>query len=151
MDYPNRLEPIFTAVTTGVNKLVPLQPAALQDVLHSDDIELNVFPAEFLNLPADTAICPGDSMIIDMEVDADPKFYWAPDFNISSVNSQKPVVWPVTDQLFTVYGIDTFGCLDTNEIYITVRPRAVIDLADTDNYLSWRSTQNGSGWKLFIL
>ena len=130
LDYPTRLQPIFTAVTEGQHKLVftAVSSAGCTD---SDDVELNVYPAEFLTLPGDTAICPGDSITLDLEVAADPKFVWTPDFNISSVSAQKPTVWPVTDQLFTVYGIDTFGCLDTNEIYVTVRPRAIIDLPDT--------------------
>lgn len=130
LDFPDRKNPIFSAVEEGVATLtfVARTPAGCAD---SDQVSLNVYAAEFLTVPADTVICPGDTISIGMQVNPGVKFYWLPDYNISSVSAVQPRVWPVTDQVFNVYASDSFGCLDTGHINITVRPRAVIDMPDT--------------------
>lgn len=131
LDYPDRKRPIYTANQEGVTKLTLTVRTAEAKCSDSDDVNLTVFAAEFLKLPADTAICAGDTLMIALNADGDPRFYWAPDFNISSISALQPRVWPVTNQRFTVFGKDSTGCLDTNSIFITVRPRAVVELPDT--------------------
>lgn len=129
LDNSNSANPIFSGTKEGVNNLV-LTVKTSAGCEDNDDIDINVYNANFLFLPNDTVICPGDSLIVDMKTDGDPKYYWSPDQDISSVTSHNPMVWPVADQTYTVYGIDTFGCLDTNEINIAVRPRAVMDIPE---------------------
>ena len=82
-------------------------------------------------MPADTAICAGDTISLDMTTHPGTKFYWVPDYNISSVSAVQPLVWPVTDQQFYVYGSDSVGCLDTGLVKVTVRPRAIIEMPDS--------------------
>ncbi len=103
-------------------------PAGCSD---SDEVELSVYPADFLFVPNDTAICPGDTISLAMTVKGSGNFYWLPDFNISSVSSMQPRIWPVADQQYMVFGVDSFGCLDTGKVMVTVRPRAVIDMPDS--------------------
>ncbi len=131
LDYPDRLDPIFTANQEGTTTLTLTATTAQAGCSASESMNIEVFPADYLELPGDTAICPGDSIVIAMNANGAPSFYWSPDFNISSVSAEQPKVYPVTDQLFTVYGKDSTGCLDTNQIFITVRPRAIVDLPDT--------------------
>lgn len=130
LDFPDRKNPIFSAVTEGITtlKFVVSTSAGCSD---SDEVELNVFAADFMTLPADTAICPGDTISLAMQVQTGTKFYWLPDYNISSTSSLQPRIWPVANQLYTAYGVDSFGCLDTGEVMIAVRPRAVIDMPDS--------------------
>jgi gliding motility-associated-like protein len=130
LDFPDRKNPIFSAVEEGVATLtfVARTPAGCAD---SDQVSLNVYAAEFITLPADTVICPGDTISLAMQVNPGVKFYWLPDYNISSVSAVQPRVWPVADQMFNVYASDSFGCLDTGRIKVTVRPRAIIDMPDT--------------------
>lgn len=129
LDFPEKANPIFSAVTTGINELqlIVNTPAGCSDTAK---VSLNVFDAEFITVPDDTTVCPGDSVRLAMQVDNDVKFFWAPDYHISSINSMQPVVWPVTKQKYTVYGIDKLGCLDTAEVNIDVLPAAIIDIPD---------------------
>ncbi|MCB9065657.1 MAG: gliding motility-associated C-terminal domain-containing protein [Chitinophagales bacterium] len=131
LNYPNQLDPIFSATSEGTTTLTLEAKTPEAGCASTASVNLTVFPADFLLLPNDTAICPGDTMTIAMNIGGEPSFYWAPDFNISSVSSQQPRVWPVADQKFIVYGKDSTGCLDTNEITIRVRPRAVMEVPDT--------------------
>ncbi|MCB9046428.1 MAG: gliding motility-associated C-terminal domain-containing protein [Chitinophagales bacterium] len=129
LDFPDRKNPIFSAITEGGTTLrfIVKTPAGCSD---TDEVNLNVYAASFLFLPGDTAICAGDSISIDMDVASGTKFYWTPDLNISSISSLQPRVWPVADQRYSVFGQDSVGCLDTAHINITVRPRAIIEIPD---------------------
>ncbi|MCB0700779.1 MAG: hypothetical protein KDC11_13045, partial [Chitinophagaceae bacterium] len=104
LNYPNRIDPIFSATSEGTVTLTLEAKTPEAGCASTASVNLTVFPADFLLLPNDTAICPGDTMTIAMNVGGEPSFYWAPDFNISSVSSQQPRVWPVSDQKFIVYG-----------------------------------------------
>lgn len=129
LDFPDRKTPIFSAVSEGVTTLtfIARTPAGCSD---TDMVTLNVFSAEFITMPADTAICAGDTISLPITATMGTKFYWLPDFNISSVSSLQPRVWPVANQTYSVYATDTFGCQDTGRINIAVRPRAIIELDD---------------------
>ncbi len=130
LDFPTRKNPIFSAVNEGVTTLTftASTPAGCSD---SDVIVLNVFSANFIFMPADTAICAGDTISLGMTTHPGTKFYWVPDYNISSVSAVQPQVWPVADQQFHVYGSDSVGCLDTGVVKVTVRPRAIIEMPDS--------------------
>ena len=150
LDNAASARPIFSGTEEGVTKLT-LQVQTSAGCEDAADVEINVYDANFLFLPNDTAICAGDSLVIDMNTDGDPKYVWAPDQDISSVNSVKPMVWPVADQTYTVYGIDTFGCLDTNEISIAVRPRPVMDIPERIEIYDGEEYRADPGGNCFIL
>ncbi len=130
LDFPDRKNPIFSAVNEGITTItfIAKTSAGCSD---TDEVALNVYAAEFLYMPNDTAICAGDSIVLRMTTEPGVKLYWQPDYNISSISSIQPLVWPITNQEFWVYGVDSFGCLDTGNVDITVRPRAILELPDT--------------------
>lgn len=130
LDFPDRSDPIFSAVSEGVTdmQVIVSTPAGCSD---TGNVELNVFAASFIEVPSDTSICPGDSISLNTTVDEGVTFYWLPDLYISSISSLQPTISPVTDQVYTIYGVDTLGCLDTAEVAITVNPRAIIDMPDS--------------------
>lgn len=130
LNFPDKPDPIFSAITEGTEDII-LNVNTPAGCNGSDTVSLTVFAAEFLYVPNDTSICPGDSLALDLTVAEGVKFYWSPDFNISSVSSLQPKVWPVADQTYNVYGVDTLGCLDTATVNINVFARAVIDMPDS--------------------
>ena len=144
LDFTDRKDPIFSAITKGIAtlKFVVSTPAGCSD---SDEVELNVKAADFITLPNDTAICPGDTLSVDMTIVAGAKFYWLPDFNISSISSKQPRIWPIADQMYSVYGVDSIGCLDTAHMTVTVRPRAVVDMPDSVTIYPGESYQMDPG------
>jgi gliding motility-associated-like protein len=87
-----------------------------------------VFPADFVFVSADTAICPRDTAQLAMVGNGLKSFFWTPSENLSDVQSLLPTVWPAGTQLYTVYARDTNGCFDTARVKITVKPAAILDL-----------------------
>lgn len=131
LDYPDKQRPIFSGINEGevTLKVVVTTPEA--GCTATDDVVLEVFDANFITMPEDTVICPGDSISLAMQIDNGSNFYWSPDFNITSISSQTPKVWPISRQEYTVYGIDKFGCFDTGKVVIHVNPAAILDLPDS--------------------
>ncbi len=71
----------------------------------------------------DARICIGDS--VDLYARASlavgtADYRWSPNYNISSISSQTPVVYPETTTIYTVIAEDDSGCVDTAEVEIFV-------------------------------
>lgn len=130
LNFPDKPNPIYSAVTEGIDDII-LNVTTPAGCNGKDTVTLTVFSPEFLFVPGDTGICPGDSIALHLTVAEGIKYYWAPDYNISSVNSQQPKVWPVTNMTYRVYGVDTLGCLDTADVNINVYARAVVEMPDS--------------------
>lgn len=122
------VDPIFSGTTTTTLILTASTEAGCTG---SDTVTLTVFPADFLLVDADTTLCPGDSVMVNVVANGVRSFQWSPDFNISNTRSLNPYMWPVTSQEYMVYGIDTNDCADTAYVNITVAPRAILSLPDT--------------------
>jgi gliding motility-associated-like protein len=127
LDNAKILDPIFTANTVGEAKLTFIATSTA-NCSDSDDVILTVFPAEFLKVSNDTAICPDDSVKLSMTAEGVKSFVWSPDVNISNTKGYDPIVWPATTESYYVYGIDTNGCTDTGRIRVTVKPQAILDI-----------------------
>lgn len=130
LDFPDRKNPIYSAISVGVTdmQVIVSTPAGCSD---TEKVSLNVFAPEFIDMPADTAICPGDSIVVKMKVEDDVEFYWQPDFNISSISAMQPSIWPVAKQQYTAYAVDKFGCLDTADITVNVFPAPLLDIPES--------------------
>lgn len=128
LDKDNIVDPIFSGTSTTTLVFTASTSAGCAD---KDTVKLSVFPAKFLLVDSDTAICPGDSVSIDLTANGASSYQWSPDFNISDTRSLNPSVWPITNQQYMVYGVDTNDCSDTAYVNIVVRPRAILDLPDT--------------------
>lgn len=128
LDKDDILDPIFSGNSTTTLVFTVSTGAGCEG---KDTVVLSVFPASFLLVDADTAICPGDSVSINLTANGAASFQWSPDFNISNTKSLNPHVWPITNQQYMVYGVDTNDCSDTAYVNIVVRPRAILSLPDT--------------------
>jgi hypothetical protein len=48
-------------------------------------------------------------------------FFWSPDYNISDTSSGSPLAWPDTSTHYTVYAVDSIGCISgTSGCWISV-------------------------------
>jgi gliding motility-associated-like protein len=122
--------PIFSASQAGVQTL-SFKAFSSAGCADSDQVVLTVFPADFLTVSTDTAICSGDSIQLHLTAIGVKSFKWVPDINISNKTGLDPYVWPAATQAYRIYGLDTNGCLDTAMTKITVKPAARIDIPDT--------------------
>ncbi|MBS1774307.1 MAG: gliding motility-associated C-terminal domain-containing protein [Bacteroidetes bacterium] len=128
LDNPNIANPIFKANQTNTLTLTASTPAGCKG---SDDIKLTVYPAKFLYVNNDTAICPGEKAQLHLTTAGAKTFRWSPDLRISDVSSTDPIVSPAVTQVYTVTGVDTNACNDTVKVKVTVHPKALVDLPDS--------------------
>lgn len=128
LDKDDVIDPIFSGKNTTTLVFTTSTTAGCED---KDTVKLTVFPAKFLFVDADTAICPGDSVEMKLTADGVETYQWSPDFYISNTRSLSPKVWPVTSQKYMVHGIDTNDCADTAYVNIKVTPKAILSLPDT--------------------
>ncbi|MEZ5015607.1 MAG: gliding motility-associated C-terminal domain-containing protein [Flavipsychrobacter sp.] len=122
------LNPIFkgTATTT-----LSLRVASSVGCADTEQVTISVYPADFLQVSSDTAICPGDTASLTLTVPVGTKYTWSPDINISSTDGLTPKAWPVANRLYTIYGVDPNNCKDTANVKIVVRPKAILHLPDS--------------------
>lgn len=130
LDDPNIASPVFNATQQGDNTLT-FTASSSAGCADSDKVNLFVFPSDFMTLSNDTAICPKDSLQLTMTGNGVKSFYWYPDVNISNTKGLQPYVWPVSTQVYSVYGIDTNLCRDTQSVRVTVKPGATLELPDS--------------------
>lgn len=119
--------PLFTASTSTTMTLTVSTPAGCKG---TDDIHIEVKAPKFINVSADTLLCPGDTAQLHVTGDA-VSVAWHPYYYISDTSSYDPFVYPVTSTNYTVIGKDKDNCADTASVLVTVKPAAVIDLPDT--------------------
>jgi gliding motility-associated-like protein len=82
--------------------------------------------------PADTAICPRDSVMLTAH-DIDPIAYysWSPSMYLNTTAGAEVMVHPETDIHYTVVASNQFNCTDTAVAMVWVHPEAVIHLGDS--------------------
>ncbi|RYD57991.1 MAG: gliding motility-associated C-terminal domain-containing protein [Sphingobacteriales bacterium] len=125
----NTKRPLFSAFQDVTMKLIASTPAGCKG---EDSLKIDVLPADFMTLSADTAICPGQEARLRM-VGIDLTSFWWDEgsHHMNDRKSQNPVVRPVVSKTYTVYGIDKNGCKDTQKVHVEVKPAAVVYLPDT--------------------
>lgn len=129
LDNAKILGPIFTAQQSTQLVLTATSPKA--KCSSSDTVNLTVFPSKFLFPTGDTAVCPGNKTQLHVAGNGIGKFRWYPDINISDKLSSDPYVWPTTTTTYTLYGVDTNSCLDTEYVKVVVHPGAIVHLPDS--------------------
>src|SRR5690606_33114816 len=95
----------------------------------SATIIINVVPGDFLALPSDTAICPGDT--VQLQVSGGTGYRWYPPHFISDTVAADPYVYPPQPDTYTVFAVNALNCSDTGHIHISIYPSAVVSLPDS--------------------
>lgn len=124
-------EVIYTAGDTTKMILVVTTPAGCRG---ADSIIIFKYNGDFLSMATDTAICPGDSVVI-APLSSEPgttSFMWDPPTYVNFPISTAPVtIKPIGNMDYRVIGTSFYGCRDTLEYTIRVHPAAVITLEDS--------------------
>ncbi|HOM35484.1 MAG: PKD domain-containing protein [Bacteroidales bacterium] len=84
------------------------------------------YPKPLVDISNDTLICRGDA--ISLFATGGTSYQWTPNQNISSVNSQTPIVNPVENTWYFVEVRNNRNCLSTDSVHITVQqePQIII-------------------------
>jgi gliding motility-associated-like protein len=131
VDNPLSLHPYTLATATRVFTLTVTTPIGCKAV---DSTKVSVIPFKFVHASPDTAICPRDKATLRAYSDTTvvlQRAWWTPDYGISDTVGFNVTVWPNSDMLYTLYAVDTNGCLDSALVKVSVRPGAVINLPDS--------------------
>ncbi|OSZ78904.1 hypothetical protein CAP35_11825 [Chitinophagaceae bacterium IBVUCB1] len=129
LDNNKSASPIFKAQQTTKLTLTAKSPKAGCSAF--DTVLLTVFPADFLVVDGDTAICPGNEAKLSVTGTGLRTFKWHPEVRISSTQSANPTVSPMSTQLYKVFATDVNECFDTAEVKVVVHPGARIFLPDS--------------------
>jgi gliding motility-associated-like protein len=95
----------------------------------SIDFDIVVDPAisETLDLGPDRTILVGDSLRINPNLSFVPdSFYWTGDISLLDLLQLSNEIRPTVDQHFTLFGIDSKGCLYSDELNIKVLLTSVV-------------------------
>jgi|GEM_PF-6343662 len=122
---------VFTAGDTTKLIVTVTTPAGC---MSSDSAIIYTYNGDFLSMSRDTALCPGDSVVI-APVSTEPGvtyFKWEPSTYVDyPVSPSATPIRPETSISYRVIGTSMFGCLDTLDYSIRVLPAAVITLEDS--------------------
>lgn len=122
---------IYTAGDTTKLVLVVTTPAGCKG---SDSAIIFKYNGDFLSMRSDTAICPGDSIVI-APLSSEPGvtyFSWQPTTYIDiPVSTAATTIKPINDMQYRVIGTSIYGCTDTLNYSVRVYPAAVITLEDS--------------------
>ena len=86
-----------------------------------------------MKAPKDTVICFLDSIRLQTNTNGYAGlFSWSPNYNISSLNSNAPLVWPKKDTSYFVNFTDATGCIAIDTVLVSVRDSVHIQLSQID-------------------
>lgn len=121
------LHPVYTAYQSAAVTLTATTPAGC---VGSATVQVDVYPADFLQLSNDTAICPRDTIQLQT-IGTYTSVVWSPNYYISDTSSTAPYVYPTSTVTYTVLARNVDYCLDTQKVTITVYPQPVVSVLDS--------------------
>ncbi len=112
--------------------------------LNVDTLKVNVNLLPTLTTSNDTTICEGDT--IQIEAFGGNIYTWLTTDSINNLIISNPLVWPVSNTLYSVLVSDSNSCEDTTEVLISVNPKPTIDAGNDQDICFGDSTSlNASG------
>ncbi len=104
-----------------------------------DSVFVKVRPAPVVSVPADTSICPGES--VQLSATGGQSYQWAPMSQLSCATCSSPMASPVVSTLYTVTVSDAFGCQNKATVKINLKPKPTISYTGTPELCEGGSTQ----------
>ena len=86
----------------------------------TDDIVVTVNPLPNINAGNDVGICIGTSTTLTAT--GGTTYSWAPPTGLSDPNIANPIASPTATTTYTVTGTDAKGCINTDDVVVTVNP-----------------------------
>ncbi|WP_165836319.1 choice-of-anchor L domain-containing protein [Taibaiella soli] len=127
IDEPTQKDIIFSGEQDTTLTLTVTTPAGCKG---SDDMNIVVHPGNFAAMtPADTAICPRDT--VAMHATGGVAYSWTPALGLNDAASADPVAYPTADIDYTGIVTDQYGCKDTVNLNIVVHPNGVVEMEDS--------------------
>ncbi|MDB9774991.1 PKD domain-containing protein [Vicingaceae bacterium] len=99
----------------------------------SDDVVVNVNPLPFVDAGIDGVVCLNDTL----QVGGAPTgpsgsvYLWSPAATIVDPTVANPLVFPTVNTTYTVIVTDINGCVNTDDVLVSVNPLPIIDAGDS--------------------
>ncbi|PCJ28531.1 MAG: hypothetical protein COA97_00865 [Flavobacteriales bacterium] len=89
-----------------------------------DSVTITINPLPIL-VTTDTAICINDT--VQIFVSGASQYLWTPSSTLNDSTVFNPLAFPLTTTTYSVNGIDTNGCSNTETLTVTVNPLPIVD------------------------
>jgi gliding motility-associated-like protein len=124
LNNPNIANPAFSGLADAT---LTVTGTDANGCVNSDDINITVLPLPTVGAGNDAAICAQQTL--QLGATGAVGYVWSPAAGLSNANVQNPVLTASATTTFTVTGMDANGCVNTDDVTITVHqlPEAVID------------------------
>ncbi|MEM0996701.1 MAG: PKD domain-containing protein [Bacteroidota bacterium] len=90
----------------------------------TDTVQVNVSPIDADPGP-DLDLCIGEE--VQINASGGSTFTWSPGTGLSNTTTSNPIANPTSSITYFLTVTDTFGCVDTDSLRITVRPLPIVD------------------------
>ncbi len=122
--------------STIVNPVFSNGPSSLMEVTVStpagctgkDSVIITVHPGKFLEVSADTGVCP--PALVQLHASGAESYSWSPAYGLDNTTTPNPVATPETSVTYTATGINKYNCVDSQKVVLDVYPQAVITMPD---------------------
>ena len=122
LDNATIANPTFSGTTTTLFTVTVTDASGCED---TDDVEVTVHALPIIDAGLDEAICIGDQ--VQLSVSGASTYVWSPSVDLDDETSTTPTFSGATTTLLTVTGTDLNGCVNTDNITVTVNPLPVVD------------------------
>ncbi|MCB9203533.1 MAG: gliding motility-associated C-terminal domain-containing protein [Flavobacteriales bacterium] len=126
LDNPAIANPTFSGSTTTLFTVTVTDASGCES---TDDVEVTVHDLPAVDAGIDEAICIGDQA--QLSVSGATTYVWSPSTYLDNSTSDSPIFSGTSTTLFTVTGTDLNGCVNVDDVNITVNALPVVD-AGTD-------------------
>ena len=109
----------------------------------------NIYDKPPLTASADTVLCINNSLQLIANSSVSGSYFWSPNYAISNLSANNPVITPLKDTTYTVTFTDDIGCVATRDVFIDVKDKLLISagidsLICTGDPINLQGTSDGA-------
>ncbi|MBK9046920.1 MAG: T9SS type A sorting domain-containing protein [Bacteroidetes bacterium] len=100
----------------------------------SENVSVTVNPLPVLTTSSDATICAGTSATLN--VNGADTYNWSPSTGLNTTSGVSVIATPAATTTYTVIGANSFGCVATADITVSVNPLPVVSLSNFSSICS---------------
>ncbi|MBK7971193.1 MAG: T9SS type A sorting domain-containing protein [Bacteroidetes bacterium] len=100
----------------------------------SENVTVTVNPLPVLTTSSDATICAGTSATLN--VNGADTYNWSPSTGLNTTSGVSVIATPAATTTYTVIGANSFGCVATADITVSVNPLPVVSLSNFSSICS---------------
>lgn len=122
---------VSPSITTTYS--VTATDASMLSCTNTDTFVVNVNALPPTNVqPADTSICPGESLNIN--VNPDNTYKWSPNISLSDSVGSSIIASPTISTTYKVIATSVSGCIDSSNFYVGVFPQPNVNVSPVSSF-----------------